>query len=78
MTFDTDKYASHYVLTGGALGKAVWPEDAYVGPGAYNNSHIDLVYSNARNTCDKVLDGPDNPFRLRRSTLDKDKAIFKP
>jgi hypothetical protein len=43
VTFDTDKYASHYVLTGGALGKAVWPEDAYVGPGAYNNSHIDLV-----------------------------------
>lgn len=79
VTFDTDRYACHYVVNdGGTLAKAVWCENTYVGPGGYNNSHIDLIYDNSRNKCDKVLGGPDNPYHLRRSTLSKDKATFKP
>lgn len=78
-TYDTDRYACHYILTDdGTLTKAVWPEDAYVGPGAYNNSHIDLAYNNSRNGCNRILGGPDNPYNLRRSILSRDKAIFKP
>ena len=79
-TYDTDKYAFNYVLNdSGTLTRAVWPEDAYaVGPWGYNNSHLDLIYDNVRNRCDKVLSGPENPFYLRRSTLSRDKATFKP
>lgn len=78
-TYDTDRYSSYYVMTDdGAFTKAVWPELTYVGSGAYNNSHIDLIYNNVRNERDRVLGGPDNPYHLRRITLNKDKAIFKP
>lgn len=78
-TYDTDKYAMHYMVAeGGSFAKAVWPEDTYVGPGAFNSSHIDLIYGNKRNIVQEILSGPDNPYYLRRSTLSKDKATFKP
>lgn len=78
-TYDTDRYAHHYVLADdGTLIKAVWPEDTYVGPGAFNSSHIDLIYGNKRNIVQEILCGPDNPYHLRRSTLNRDKAKFKP
>jgi hypothetical protein len=78
-TYDTDRYSHHYVMTDdGTLIKGVWPEDTYVGPGAYNSSHVDLIYGNKRNIVQEVLCAPDNPYHLRRSTLSRDKATFKP
>lgn len=78
-TYDTDKYTMRYIITeDDSFTKIVWPENTFVGPGAFNSSHIDLIYGNRRNIIQEILGGPDNPYHLRRSTLSKDKATFKP
>ena len=69
-TFDTDRYNPVYHVVGDEFCKSVWPESPFVGPDAYNRSHIDLIVENYNNDVNQILE-PMNPVLGVRATLIK-------
>ena len=76
-TYDTDRYKSVYHVDEDRIYKSVWEESPFVGPGAYNRSHIDLIIENRSNDINHVLD-PMNPFIIARATLSSERVKFTP
>ena len=77
ITYDTDRYRSVYHVSEGGFYKSVWEESPYVGPDAYNRSHIDLIIENHNNHVNQILI-PTNPFFSIRTTLSSERVKFTP
>ena len=77
ITYDTDRYRSVYHVDEDKFYKSVWEESPFVGPDAYNRSHIDLIIGNNNNDANHILD-PTNPFFSARATLSSERVKFTP
>ena len=76
-TYDTDRYRSIYHVDEDKFCKSVWEEIPFVGPDAYNRSHIGLIIGSHNNDVNFILD-PTNPFFSSRATLSSDRVKFTP
>ena len=76
-TYDTDRYRSVYHVDEDKFYKSVWEESPFVGPDAYNRSHIDLIIGNNNNDVNRILD-PTNPLYRVRGTSSPDRVKFAP
>lgn len=77
-TYDTDRYEMQYRISqDGEFTKCVWASDTFVGPEAYNRSHIDLILSNMKNSVQNIID-KSNPYYTQRGTLSEQNVKFKP
>ena len=76
-TYDSDKYRSLYHVVEDTFCKCVWPESPFVGPEAYNRSHIELIMENHNNDVNHILD-PTNPFFSASATLNSERVKFTP
>lgn len=76
-TYDTDRYNSAYHVDEDKFYKSVWEESSFVGPDAYNRSHIDLIIGNNNNDVNHILD-PTNPFFSASATLNSERVKFTP
>ena len=75
-TYDTDRYEMIYHFVENRFYRSVWPESPFVGPGAYNRSHIDLMTEYSYNRVSNVIN-ENNPYFMR-SFIDQDRMKFKP
>ena len=76
-TYDTDRYNSAYHINEDRFYKSIWEESPFVGPDAYNRSHIDLIIENYNNDVNNILD-PANPVFSAHVTLSSERAKFIP
>ena len=76
-TYDTDRYRSVYHVNEDKFYKSVWEESPFVGPEAYNRSHVGLLMENNKNDVNHILD-PTNPFFRARATLGLERVKFTP
>jgi len=76
-TYDTDRYNSLYHNDGDTFYKCVWEESPFIGPDAYNRSHIELIMENHNNDVNRILD-PTNPLYRVRGTSSPDRVKFAP
>lgn len=77
-TFDTDRYNSVYhVDDEDRFCKSVWSEGLFVGPNAYNRSHVDLIIGNRSNDVDYIV-RPANPLLDARAILSTERVKFTP
>ena len=76
-TYDTDRYDSVYHVVGDEFCKSVWPESPFVGPDAYNRSHIDLIIGNQSNDVNYIVRSA-NPLLDARAILSTERVKFTP
>lgn len=77
VTYDTDKYRSLYHVDEDSFYKSVWEESPFVGPDAYNRSHIELIMENHNNDVNRILDPTNLLYRIR-ATSSPDRVKFVP
>ena len=76
-TYDTDRYNSAYHVDEDRFYKSVWEESPFVGPEAYNRSHIDLIIENRNNDVNNILDATNLLYRIRAASS-PERAKFTP
>ena len=76
-TYDTDRYNSVYRVVEGRFYKNVWSEEVFVGPNAYNRSHVNLIIGNRSNDVDYIV-RPANPLLDARAILSTERVKFTP
>lgn len=78
-TYDTDRYELRYHITEDAeFFKSVWEMPTYVGPEAYNNSHIDKILEPGNNRASDVMNCGYNPFINNRGYQSQERVKFRP
>ena len=77
--FVTDRYEPHYIFIENdqSMSKTIWGAYSFIGPGAYDLSHVDSTLSSYENTKDGVAKKP-NPYYWSRGTLSAKNAMFNP
>ena len=76
-TFDTDRYNSVYRVVEDRFYKNVWSEGLFVGPNAYNRSHVALIIGNQSNDVNYIVRSA-NPLLDARAILSTERVKFTP